>query len=399
MQAGELTALSKNRFSADEIVSELLEEGQYLEGQPAVGAAGEASEKELSVRTRGANSRLQKPEPVVKCRGAVFPSRLPSAAGSATLRPSGRPRRGIALAKIPFRISPMLATLVAEPFDRENWIYEEKYDGVRMLAYKEGARVSLISRNGIDRSDRYPAIVQAIQELQPDTLLLDGEVIVFDPKGVSRFQFLQQSKGAPEYAIFDCLYRDGKDLRKQALALRRKAVEAVIRRGESLRVSKKLSQNGLKAFRVAGQKGMEGVVCKNLASVYVSRRSPEWLKVKVHQEQEFVIAGFTKPKGSRSDFGALLLGVFGKNGLQFAGKVGTGFDVEALRTLHRRFRPLIQSKSPFAEPVKERDATFLKPELVAQISFTEWTGDDKLRHPVYLGLRDDKKASEVHREG
>jgi ATP-dependent DNA ligase len=179
----------------------------------------------------------------------------------------------------------------------------------------------------------------------------------------------------------------------------REIVESIIRREGCLRVSAKLAENGLKAFRVAGRNGMEGVVCKSLQSRYVNRRSREWLKVKVHQEQELVIGAFTKPKGSRTDFGALLLGVYGKKGLQFAGKVGTGFDAETLNDLHRKLQPLIQSKSPFAGPVPEREATFVKPKRVAQISFTEWTGDGKLRHPVYLGLRDDKRPSEVHREG
>jgi bifunctional non-homologous end joining protein LigD len=302
------------------------------------------------------------------------------------------------LGKIPFRVSPMLATLVDEPFDRPNWIFEEKYDGVRMLAYKEGARISLLSRNGIDRSDRYPEIAQAVQKLHADTLLLDGEVVVFDAKRISRFQLLQQGKGTPKYAIFDCLFRNRKDLRKEPLSLRRQVVETVVRPEDVLRVSAKLAENGIQAFRIAAQRGLEGIVAKNLRSKYESRRSGEWLKVKVHQEQEFVIGGFTKPKGSRMDFGALLLGVYDKNGLQFAGKVGTGFDVETLKALRLKFRSLIQSKSPFVEPVKERDVTFLKPKLVAQISFAEWTKDGKLRHPLYLGLRDDKKATEVRRE-
>jgi bifunctional non-homologous end joining protein LigD len=302
------------------------------------------------------------------------------------------------LGKIPFRISPMLATLVDEPFDRPNWIFEEKYDGVRMFAYKEGARISLLSRNGIDRTGGYPEIAQAVKTLNADTLLLDGEVVVFDGKRISRFQLLQQGKGTPKYAIFDCLFRNSKDLRKEPLSVRRQVVETVVRPEGILRVSAKLAENGLKAFRIAAQRGLEGIVAKNLQSKYDSRRSREWLKVKVHQEQEFVIGGFTKPKGSRVDFGALLLGVYGKNGLQFAGKVGTGFDVETLNALHLKFRSLIQPKSPFVEPVKEPDVTFLKPKLVAQISFSEWTKDCKLRHPLYLGLRDDKKATEVSRE-
>ncbi len=267
-----------------------------------------------------------------------------------------------------------------------------------MLAYKESERVSLISRNGINRSDRYPEIAQAIQKLKADTLVLDGEVVVFDGKKVSRFQLLQQGKGTPEYAIFDCLYENGEDLRKEPLTVRRRVLESAVRSRGCLRVSAKLADGGIKAFRIAGQRGFEGVVCKNLQSVYESRRSKQWLKVKVHHEQEFVIGGFTKPKGGRADFGALLLGVYGKTGLQSAGKVGTGFDVEALTMLRRKFQPLIQSKSAFFESTNERDVTFLKPALVAQISFTEWTDDGKLRHPVFLGLRDDKKARDVRRE-
>jgi bifunctional non-homologous end joining protein LigD len=302
------------------------------------------------------------------------------------------------MSKIPFRISPMLATLVDEPFDRADWIFEEKYDGVQMLAYKEGSRVSLISRNGIDRTQRYEEIADSIQKLRPDTLLLDGEVVVFDAKDVSRFQLLQRGKGRPEFAAFDCLYIDGKDLRRKPLAKRRQVLEELPRPGRDLRISAILAPDGIKAFRIASQRGLEGVIGKNLKAVYESRRSREWLKVKVHHEQEFIIGGFTKPKGSRMDFGALLLGVYGKNGLHFAGKVGTGFDEETLKSLRRQFRSLIQSKSPFIEKTGEREATYLKPELVAQISFTEWTKDDKLRHPVYLGLREDKKPKEVRRE-
>jgi bifunctional non-homologous end joining protein LigD len=297
--------------------------------------------------------------------------------------------------KIPFRASPMLATLVDAPFARPNWIFEEKYDGVRMLAYKEGAQVSLISRNAIHRTARYPEIAAAVQKLKPKTLCLDGEVVVFDAKKVSRFQLLQQGKGVPNYAVFDCLYAEGEDLRKKALSTRRAALERFVKPSALLLLSAILSPHGLKAFQIASKRGFEGVVGKNLASIYVEKRSREWLKVKVHQEDEFVIGGFTKPTGSRQYFGALLLGVYSKNQLRYVGKVGAGFNTETLTSLHRKFRPLIRRKSPFAQVVRERDVTFLAPRLVAQLSFTEWTKDGKLRHPVYLGLRDDKKPRDV----
>src|SRR5271156_923433 len=300
------------------------------------------------------------------------------------------------MSKVPFRVSPMLATLVDAPFTRPNWIFEEKYDGVRMVAYKEGTRVTLISRNAIDRTARYPEIAAAIQKLKPKTLCIDGEVVVFDAEDISRFQLLQQGKGRPQYAVFDCLYtEDEGDLRKKSLSLRRTALERIVKPSARLRMSTILSDDGLKAFQIASKRGFEGVVCKNLTSIYVERRSKEWLKVKVHQEDEFVIGGFTQPTGSRQYFGALLLGVYSHNKLLYAGKVGTGFDTEMLVSLHRKFKPLVRSKSPFASEVHERDATFLAPKLVAQLSFTEWTKDGKLRHPVYLGLRDDKKPTEV----
>jgi bifunctional non-homologous end joining protein LigD len=267
-----------------------------------------------------------------------------------------------------------------------------------MLAYKEGTRVTLISRNSIDRTARYPEIAAAIQKLKPKTLCIDGEVVVFDAKDISRFQLLQQGKGRPQYAVFDCLYSDEGDLRKKALSQRRAALERIVKPSARLRLSAVLSDDGLKAFQIASKRGFEGVVCKNLASIYVEKRSKEWLKVKVHQEDEFVIGGFTQPTGSRQYFGALLLGVYSRNKLLYAGKVGTGFDTEMLASLYRRFKPLVRSKSPFASEVRERDATFLAPKLVAQLSFTEWTKDGKLRHPVYLGLRDDKKPTEVTRK-
>jgi bifunctional non-homologous end joining protein LigD len=289
----------------------------------------------------------------------------------------------------------MLATLVDEPFQKANWIFEEKYDGVRMLAYKEGAKVTLISRNAIDRTARYPEIVAAIEKLKMKTLLLDGEIVIFTKKNVSSFQALQQGKGQAKYAVFDCLYENGKDLRKKPLSERRATLESVLQPSPVLLLSAKLDQDGQKAFRVASQRGFEGIVAKNMASAYVEGRSHQWLKVKVHQEDEFVIGGFTQPSGSREHFGALLLGAYSPKGLVYTGKVGTGFNDEILASLHREFKPLVRARSPFAEQVRERGTTFLSPKLVAQIGFTEWTKDRKLRHPVFLGLRDDKNPEDV----
>jgi bifunctional non-homologous end joining protein LigD len=302
------------------------------------------------------------------------------------------------MARIPFRIAPMLATLVDSPFNKPNWIYEEKYDGVRMLAYKEGAKVSLFSRNAIDRTERYPKIAEAIAKLKPDTLALDGEIVIFDADKVSRFQFLQKGDGRPVFALFDCIYRDGKDLRKAPFLERRAALEKSVRASSNLMLSARLDADGIKAFEIAKKKGFEGLIAKDLASTYVSGRSQAWLKVKVRKEDEFVIGGFTEPSGARKHFGALLLGIYTRGKLEYAGKVGTGFDEETLKFLFKKFSALKRAASPFAVDVRKKGATFISPKLVAQIGYTELTGDGKLRHPVYLGLRDDKEAKDVTRQ-
>jgi bifunctional non-homologous end joining protein LigD len=289
----------------------------------------------------------------------------------------------------------MLATLVRKPFDKPGWVYEEKYDGIRILAYKEGKNVRLLSRNDIDRTKGFPKIVDAIRTLKPSTLLLDGELVVFDSKNVSRFQLLQQGKGEAVYAVFDCLYEQGKDLRRRPLSERRTTMEKSLRPPGVLIPSRRLAANGLEAYREAKKHDFEGLVAKDASSPYVEGRSTNWLKVKVHQEDEFVIAGFTKPSGARRHFGALLLGAYQGGKLHYAGKVGTGFNESLLASLSKKFKPLKIDRPPFVDPPRERDVTYIEPKLVAQISFQEWTADMKLRQPVFLGLRDDKKPTEV----
>lgn len=307
----------------------------------------------------------------------------------------------------------MLATLVREPFHKPGWIYEEKYDGYRILAYKEGPRVRLYSRNAIDRTDRFFDVAAAMSSLRPSTLLLDGEVTVFDREGVSRFQLLQNlGTGKSVFAVFDCLYKDGQDLRRRALSERRVALEQSlagnkpsnqtrnkVTKNRSMHQvivpSSRLASNGLEAYRLAIHRKFEGLVAKDLSSPYLEGRSRFWLKVKVHREDEFVIGGFTKPTGSRSHFGALLLGAYDRGKLRFVGKVGTGFNEQTLAMLFKKFRPSVRKQSPFVDPPRDRDVTFLAPKLVAQISYQEWTADKKLRQPVFLGLRDDKSPQEV----
>jgi len=301
--------------------------------------------------------------------------------------------------RIPFRVQPMLATLVAEPFDKPGWVYEEKYDGDRMLAYKEGAHVLLLSRNGKDNTQRFAKIAMAIARLHPATLVLDGEVVAFDRQRVSRFQLLQQNTAEPKYALFDCLFVDGKDLRHEPLAERRAALEKVLAAKASakgvLLLARRLAANGLEAYKAAKRKGYEGLVAKDLCSRYVGKRSRLWLKVKIHQEDEFVIVGYTVPAGSRKYFGALLLGAYQRGELRYVGKVGTGFDAKTLAALYEKFRPLVSHKTALVDPPRGHDVTYLRPRLVAQVSYQELTAERKLRQPVYLGLRDDKRAEDV----
>lgn len=288
----------------------------------------------------------------------------------------------------------MLATLVSKPFHRPGWAYEEKYDGYRILAYKEGRKVTLLSRNDKDRTQAYAKIAAAIAALPARTLLLDGEVVAFDRHKVSRFQLLQQGRTA-QYAVFDCLYKDGTDLRPTPLSERRKVLEAVIGDHGELFVSRRLAASGLEAYRAAKRSGFEGIVAKDISAPYVEGRSTKWLKVKVHQEEELLVAGFTAPEGTRLYLGALILGAYdAQNRLRYVGKVGTGFARNTLASLSRVLEPLIQQDSPLVDPPREHGLTFVKPKLVAQIAFQEWTADAKLRQPVYLGLRDDKKPQE-----
>jgi len=288
----------------------------------------------------------------------------------------------------------MLATLVDHPFHKPGWVYEEKYDGYRILAYKEGASVTLLSRNANDRTEVFSSIAKAIAALPARTILLDGEAVAFDRKRVSRFQLLQVGKSELVYAVFDCLFVNGQDLRQEPLAVRRTALEETVKTNPALLISRRLSSNGLEAYKLAQRKGFEGVLAKDESSPYIEGRSSKWVKFKVHQEEEFVIAGYTAPAGSREHFGALLLGIYDRGKLRYVGKVGTGFSRQSLGGLFRQFKTLQQSKPSLVDPPREKDVTHLAPRLVAQIAFQEWTADQKLRQPVFLGLRDDKRPEE-----
>jgi bifunctional non-homologous end joining protein LigD len=301
-------------------------------------------------------------------------------------------------ARVPFRIRPMLATLVDAPVDRPGWIAEEKYDGIRLIAYKQGRAVRLVTRNDIDRSAEFPGVTAAIGRLPAPALVLDGEVVIFDAAHVSRFTLLQRRDGTgePVYVAFDCLYARGHDLRRRPLVERRRHLEREVPSRDVLAIARRLPGPGCDAYEAARRLGLEGIIQKDESSSYEEgMRSRAWLKVKLRNEEEFVIGGYTAPAGSRSHFGALLVGAWQADRLRYAGKVGTGFTEQTLADLSRRFRPLVRATSPFADRISERAATWLEPRLVAQLAFTEKTRDGKLRHPTFLGLREDKSSGQV----
>ncbi|HLF71602.1 MAG TPA: non-homologous end-joining DNA ligase [Dehalococcoidia bacterium] len=306
---------------------------------------------------------------------------------------------------------PMLATLVDEAFDRQGWLWEPKLDGVRALAFVKDGRVEIKSRRGIDMTKQYAPVAEALARQPAQTIVLDGEVCALDEGGVPRFQLLQTyGKSGGEtplvYFVFDLLYLDGYDLRAVPLRERKALLETHLRSSENVRLVSYVEEDGPAVEKTARRLGFEGVVGKRSNSPYQGGvRGRTWLKVKAVQEQEFVVGGYTPGEGSRAKhFGALVLGYYDDEGpsgegLRWAGNVGSGFNDEELREVQKQLERLETDESPFADKLPSRPKlTWLKPELVAQVKFAEWTDDAKLRAPVFVGLRDDKLASQVRRE-
>ena len=295
----------------------------------------------------------------------------------------------------------MLATLSNEIVEGPEWVFEEKYDGIRALAVRDkGGRPRLYSRMLQDVTDGFPKVVEAIAALPDGDLMLDGELVAQDEAGVSRFQLLQRraasGAAAPRYAVFDLLVSEGRSLVRRPLAERRAALDALMgKRDGALFVSRRLVRDGKGAYREAKRLGWEGIIAKDERSAYEPNiRSRAWRKVKVRKESEFVVGGFTPPRGVRQQFGALLVGLYRGRSLVFVGKVGTGFTVDTLRTLGAKLERLRIDRPPFDPAPRIGDASWVRPKLVAQLAYAEWTADHKLRQPAFLGLRTDKDPSE-----
>jgi bifunctional non-homologous end joining protein LigD len=302
---------------------------------------------------------------------------------------------------LPKRLQPMLATLTDGPFDDAGWIFEDKYDGFRMVAKIEGGKVTLYSRNGKIISHSYIEVARALEGVKGDAVI-DGELVALDENGVSHFQLMQNAlrhEAKLQYCAFDLMVHDGKDLRGLTLLERKKRLKEILPRNKLIAFSRHRKTDGKKFFEEAERKGLEGIMAKRADSKYLSgARTDNWLKIKTSKRQEVVIAGYTAPRRTRPFFGALVLALREKDSWRYIGHVGTGFSHKTLEELHGKLMPIKTTKSPFTGRVKdEAVTTWVKP-LVAEVKFTEWTRAGEMRHPVYLGLRADKQAKDVVRE-
>ena len=317
---------------------------------------------------------------------------------------------------MPTRIHPMLAESIDEPFDGEDWLFEIKWDGYRAIAFIENGKSRLVSRNQNDLTPRYPELKDMAGSIKAKNAILDGEVVALDEDGRASFSLMQQRtgfrpggrRGAANadvpvlYYAFDLLYLDGYDWRRVPLEERKKKLESLVISGDSVRFSDHYEAHGKALFQIAQQKKLEGILAKKKASFYEERRSREWLKIKIRHSIECVVGGYTEPEGTRAHFGSLVLGLYDKQGrLIHVGQVGSGFDQKLLDEISKLLKKIETKKSPFYGEVEAlRTVIWVKPELVAEVEYAEWTDGTnegtgpKLRAPVFLGLRDDKDPKE-----
>jgi bifunctional non-homologous end joining protein LigD len=319
--------------------------------------------------------------------------------------------KGVSRGEMPQVIHPMLATLTDRPFSSEDWLYEIKWDGYRAVAFIEDGKVRFMSRNRNEMTSLYPELVEIVPNVHGKRVILDGEIVAFDEEGRPSFSMMQQRAGIRSglkrakpnseipvlYYVFDLLYLDGYNLMKASLEQRKKVLRSIVTESDFLRYSEHFVAEGEKLFKAAEQRKLEGIVAKRRNSCYVQKRSSEWLKIKISKRQECVIGGYTDPKGSRKHFGSLILGLYDEKGrLIHVGHAGSGFNATSHAEMWKRLHGLDTTKSPFFGRVEAtRNPHWVKPELVAEIKFSEWThegqsGAVKMRAPVFEGLRFDK---------
>jgi bifunctional non-homologous end joining protein LigD len=318
-------------------------------------------------------------------------------------------RNRLEAASHPEWCDPMLARLTDRRFSDPDWLFERKFDGERALAFRRQDEVRLLSRNCKALSGSYPELADAVARQGCKDFVVDGEVVAFEGKRTS-FARLQQrmqlddpeearaSGVAVYYYLFDLLHLEGYDLQRLPLRRRKTLLRRALEFEDPIRFTPHRNRTGEARFREACTEGWEGLIAKRASSSYRGGRSSDWLKFKCSRGQELVVGGFSAPRGSRKGFGALLLGYYEDDELRYAGKVGTGFDDNTLVQLRRRLDRLARNSSPFRDEIRDPSVTFVQPRLVAEVGFTEWTVDGRLRHPRFLGLRRDKRPEEVSRE-
>jgi DNA ligase D-like protein (predicted ligase) len=302
-------------------------------------------------------------------------------------------------APAPQRAAAMKAVLTNERFSDPAWIYERKLDGIRCIAIRDGKPVRLLSRNDLSMNGRYPEIAQTLEAESCARFAIDGEIVAFDGAATSFARLAQRKQHYVPvfFYVFDLLWLDGQDVRGLPLRARKRLLRAALKFGGGVRLTAHRNRDGEAFFKDACRKGWEGLIAKRADSRYTQARSRDWLKFKCEHGQELVIGGYTSPRGSRVEFGALLVGYYDGDELRYAGKVGTGFDQATLHELGAKLRELRQPEPPFTDPsqISDRTVTWVAPKLVAQVGFAEWTGHGRVRHPRFLGLREDKAAREV----
>jgi bifunctional non-homologous end joining protein LigD len=304
---------------------------------------------------------------------------------------------------MPHNIKPMLATLVKKPFDHPDWIFEVKWDGYRAIAEIRNGDVSLYSRNQISLNQKFSPIAESLQKLGFEAVL-DGEIVVVDDRGHPNFQMLQNYDKAKSghliYYVFDLVHFRGHDLSSLPLLRRKEILKKILPSSSKIKFSDHVWKEGILFFNVVKEKGLEGIIAKHSQSTYrMAKRSRQWLKIKTKLSQEGVIAGFTEPRGGREYFGSLVLGVFEGDELIYIGHSGGGFGAKNLKEIYDKLQPLVRKKCPFAiKPETNTPVTWVKPELVCEVTLAGWTKDDIMRQPVFLRMREDKAAREVVRE-
>lgn len=297
-------------------------------------------------------------------------------------------------------IKPMLAKETDKAFDKADWLFEIKWDGYRAISEIKDGEVKLYSRNGILFNNNYPLVANALKKIKHDAVL-DGEIVVLNEKGKSDFQKLQHYEDNTQYPIcyyvFDLLSLDGENTCELPLTDRKKLLHQLIRKNPVVKYSDHIIEKGATFFNAAGKQGLEGIMAKKAVSKYHKGvRTSDWLKIKHHRSEEVIIVGFTKPTGSRKYFGALVLATRNENGLQYAGHTGSGFTDNDLKEVYGKLAPLKTNTSPFKEKVKSNmPVTWIKPEYVCEVKFTEWTNDGKMRHPIFLRMREDKSVKDI----